>query len=94
MIPLTETQLHAGASPCEARTNLSDSALIHDLRQPLSIIETCACCLRMMLKTENPQVLEQLDRIEDQVLIASLLLRKASGGRPAAPGEDEDGSFA
>jgi hypothetical protein len=87
MIPLTETQPHAGASLCEARTNSSDGSLIHDLRQPLSIIETCACCLRMMLKTENAQVLEQLDRIEDQVLVASLLLAKASGVYPAAPGD-------
>ncbi len=78
MIPLVDTQPLIGASPCEGRPDSSVRSLIHDLRQPLSVIETCAYCLRMMLKSEDPQILEQLDCIQDQILEAGLILVTAS----------------
>jgi hypothetical protein len=52
-------------------------ALVHDLRQPLSVIETCTYCLRVMLQAKDARVLEQLDRIEEQVFEAGLILLAA-----------------
>jgi hypothetical protein len=40
-----------------------------------------------MLNSEDPQILEQLNRIQDQVLEAGLILLAASGGRAALPVE-------
>ena len=66
-------------------------ALIHDLRQPLSVIESCACCVRMMLPYPDPRILEQLDCIEKQVLEASLILHTA-GAFARPPGQTGGGA--
>lgn len=58
------------------------AALVHDLRQPLSTIETCACLLRMVLHGETDErVFENLDRIERQVAEAHSILREAVRAR-------------
>ncbi len=63
------------------------ASLIHDLRQPLSTIETCTFLLRMMLEgNEDPRVLENLDRIERQVAEAHRILLQAKRGRAQTPG--------
>ena len=42
--------------------------LIHDLRQPLSTIETCAFFLRTVLEgVDDPRVREHLECIEQQI---------------------------
>ena len=64
-------------------------SLVHDLRQPLSIIETCTYCVRAMLRTEDPRVLEQLERIDEQIFEAGLILLAAA--RPAAAGHAAPG---
>ncbi len=59
----------AGAAP------LRD--LVHDLRQPLGIIETCAYYLRMVLPSGDPRIDQQLDMIERQVFEADRILKNA-----------------
>ena len=74
MIPQPDLKPPGGIVPDQWRT------LLHDLRQPLSVIETCAYCLRVMAGTaSDPRVLEQLDRIEEQVFEAGLILLAAAG---------------
>lgn len=49
--------------------------LIHDLRQPLSTIETCAFFLRTVLEgVDDPRVREHLECIEQQVAEAQRIL--------------------
>lgn len=62
------------------------STLIHDLRQPLSTIETCAFFLREVLKdVDDPRVFENLDRIERQVAEADRILLEAARGHDQQP---------
>ncbi len=68
--------------PAEDPARADFAALIHDLRQPLSTIETCACVLRMVLDgEEDERVLENLDRIERQVAEAHRILLEAAQAR-------------
>lgn len=48
--------------------------LVHDLRQPLSNIETSVYCLSLHLRAADPQTREQLRAIEHQVERAAALL--------------------
>ncbi len=58
--------------------------IIHDLRQPLSTIETSAFILRSLLPQAPPEVRQQLQLIERQVALASRLLVDArTRARPA-----------
>jgi hypothetical protein len=57
------------------------SQTVHDLRQPLSTIETCVFCLRSMLPSD-PEIEQYLARIECQIYEASRILADVS--RPAA----------
>lgn len=50
--------------------------LVHDLRQPLSNIETSVYCLSLHLHTADPQTCEQLRAIEHQVERAAALLNE------------------
>jgi signal transduction histidine kinase len=51
--------------------------LAHDLRQPLSTIETSAFCINLMLGREQTAVQEQLRIIERQVCHAVRILDEA-----------------
>lgn len=60
--------------------------LVHDLRQPLSNIETSVYCLNLHLRTADPQTREQIRAIEHQVERAAALLSEtvaALNCRPA-----------
>ncbi len=57
------------------------SQTVHDLRQPLSTIETCVFCLRSILPSD-PEIERYLARIECQIYEASRILAGVS--RPAA----------
>lgn len=61
--------------------NPSVADLIHGLRQPLSIIETCCYCMRLKLNSGEADLTEQLDQIDAQILEASLMLLQAAGER-------------
>jgi signal transduction histidine kinase len=61
--------------------SVSFAALVHDLRQPLSTIETCAYLLRTILENDGDErVLENLDCIERQVAEAHRMLLEAGLG--------------
>jgi signal transduction histidine kinase len=51
--------------------------LAHDLSQPLTIIETTAYCLELMLPKDNPAIAAHLRRIRHQVVLASRMLSAA-----------------
>ena len=51
--------------------------LVHQVRQPLSVIESCACYLQMVLPEEAEPVQEQLARISVQVDEVNRLLVEA-----------------
>ncbi|HWR17883.1 MAG TPA: hypothetical protein VN577_23845 [Terriglobales bacterium] len=54
------------------------ATLVHNLRQPLSTIETCAFFLRMVLDgTADPRVSENLELIERQIAEAQRILLAA-----------------
>jgi hypothetical protein len=61
-------------SPSEAI--LSD--LVHDLRQPLSNIETSAYCLNLLTDPAHIRAREHLRAIEQQVAHAAALLSQAA----------------
>jgi signal transduction histidine kinase len=51
--------------------------LAHDLSQPLTVIETTAYCLELMLPEDDPAIAEHLQRIRQQVEAASRILSAA-----------------
>jgi signal transduction histidine kinase len=70
MVALSYNQLAPNMSP-------SLQQLVHDLRQPLSVIEICAAYLEL-IADENPRIQAQLDRIRQQVEHASHILASAA----------------
>ena len=62
-------------------------AVAHDLRQPLSNIETIAYYLTLVLPKDDPKIQQQLERIRelvqetDQIIATCILMRDAE---PAA----------
>ena len=54
------------------------SDLIHDLRQPLNVIENTTSYLKLLLNDSEEPVREQLRLIERQVDLAARLLAEAS----------------
>lgn len=62
------------------------ATLIHDLRQPLSVIETSVFLLRTALDgDEDARIFENLDRIEQQVGEAHRLLMEAARAHSPMP---------
>lgn len=61
----------------EIETEILLKNLVHDLRQPLSTIETSSYYLNILLGETNPRVQEQLRTIEHQVDRAAVLLSQA-----------------
>ena len=64
-------------SIAEIETELILKNLVHDLRQPLSTIETSAYYLNLLLSEGPPRAHEQLRTIEHQVDRAAALLCEA-----------------
>lgn len=61
----------------EIETTLLLKNLVHDLRQPLSTIETSTYYLNLILGEEHQRAHEQLHTIEHQVARAAALLSQA-----------------
>lgn len=55
------------------------SRLVHDLRQPLSVIEICAEYLDLILPEGEQQIREQVKLLKQQIDDASRMLCEASG---------------
>jgi signal transduction histidine kinase len=53
------------------------TGLIHDLRQPLSVIEMCADYLNLILPAGEPQARQQLELLQQQVDEAGRILCEA-----------------
>jgi signal transduction histidine kinase len=64
-------------SIAEIETELLLKNLVHDLRQPLSTIETSAYYLNILLGDAHPRAHDQLRTIEHQVDRAAALLSQA-----------------
>jgi signal transduction histidine kinase len=61
----------------EIETELLLKNLVHDLRQPLSTIETSVYYLNLLLSDGQPRAQEQLRAIEHQVDMAASMLTQA-----------------
>ncbi|HTQ56295.1 MAG TPA: histidine kinase dimerization/phospho-acceptor domain-containing protein [Bryobacteraceae bacterium] len=53
------------------------STLVHDLRQPLSVIEACADYLDLVLPPEDPRTRQQLELLQQQVGDANRIMHEA-----------------
>jgi hypothetical protein len=94
MIPVHTPQPEiAVTGGCEVPDTASLRELVHDLRQPLSVIETCAFYLRMVLPAGDDRIEQQLNIIERQVAEADRILRGALGLPHQAVGRAADESF-
>ena len=51
--------------------------LAHDLSQPLSVIETTAYCLKLLLPEDDATIADHLQRIQQQVELAGRILSAA-----------------
>jgi signal transduction histidine kinase len=54
--------------------------LAHDLSQPLTVIETTAYCLELLLPEDNPAIAAHLQLIRQQVELAGRILSAAQAG--------------
>jgi signal transduction histidine kinase len=53
------------------------SGLVHDLRQPLSVIDACADYLNLVLPDDDHRSREQLDLLQQQIGEANRILHEA-----------------
>lgn len=53
------------------------SVLVHDLRQPLSVIEACADYLDLVLPEEDRRTRQQLQLLQQQVSDANRIMHEA-----------------
>lgn len=53
------------------------SALVHDLRQPLSVIEACADYLDLVLPAADRRIRQQLELLQEQVSDANRIMHEA-----------------
>jgi signal transduction histidine kinase len=53
------------------------SGLVHDLRQPLSVIDACADYLNLVLPATDLRARQQLELLQQQVGEANRILREA-----------------
>jgi len=61
--------------PQQVRTMMC--GLVHDLRQPLSVIDACADYLNLVLPATNEPAHRQLELLQDQVAEANRMLHDA-----------------
>jgi len=52
------------------------SALVHDLRQPLSVIDACADYLNLVLPPEDQRARHQLELLQEQIGEANRILHE------------------
>ena len=53
------------------------SSLVHDLRQPLSVIDACADYLNLVLPEADNRARQQLELLQEQVSEANRILHEA-----------------
>jgi signal transduction histidine kinase len=72
-----------GAAPAEIADVRVDAfaTVVHDLRQPLSSIETIAFYLSMVLPPGDAKIQEQLARIRELVQESNEILSRAAAAR-------------
>jgi signal transduction histidine kinase len=73
------------------------SVLVHDLRQPLSVIDACADYLNLVLPATDYQARQQLELLQQQVGEANRILHEALlqlhyADAPGEPAEAVDAS--
>lgn len=75
--------IQQGGTPAEAVNVRVDAfaTVVHDLRQPLSSIETIAFYLSMVLPPGDAKIQEQLVRIRELVQESNEILSRAAGAR-------------
>ena len=61
------------------------SGLVHDLRQPLSVIDACADYLNLVLQADHDRSRQQLELLQEQVGEANRILHEALVNRRARP---------
>ena len=73
--------IQQGGTPAEVMNVRVDAfaTAVHDLRQPLSSIETIAFYLSMVLPPGDAKIQEQLARIRDLVQESNEILSRAAG---------------
>jgi hypothetical protein len=65
------------AHPLPQRVWPMMSVLVHDLRQPLSVIDACADYLNLILPVTDRRARQQLDLLQQQVGEANRILHEA-----------------
>ncbi len=75
--------IQQGVAPAEVVDVRVDafSTFVHDLRQPLSSIETIAFYLSMVLPPDDAKIQEQLARIRELVQESNEILSRAAAAR-------------
>lgn len=86
-IPTAET-----SAPIDLQVWPIVSALVHDLRQPLSVIEACADYLNLVLPASDRRAHKHLEMLQRQVSDASRILRDALMKAHGEPLADARGS--
>ena len=65
------------ADPLQQRVWPIMSVLVHDLRQPLSVIDACADYLNLVLPATDRRARQQLELLQEQVGEANRILHEA-----------------
>lgn len=65
------------AEPLQQRVQPIMSVLIHDLRQPLSVIDACADYLNLVLPPTDRRARQQLELLQQQVGEANRIMHEA-----------------
>ena len=65
------------AEPIQQRVRPIMSVLVHDLRQPLSVIDACADYLNLVLPVTDRRSRKQLELLQEQVGEANRIMHEA-----------------
>lgn len=83
VLALQEMPTPFGPQQVSPATGNSLYNLIHELRQPLSAIESIACYLELIIPVEQVQARRQISRLQQLVMEASTTLSAAVRESPA-----------
>ena len=64
-------------NPVHQQLSALVSSLVHDLRQPLSVIEACADYLDLILPASDPRTRQQLELLQQQIGDANRIMHEA-----------------
>jgi signal transduction histidine kinase len=65
------------SDPDDPHVSAMVSTLVHDLRQPLSVIEACADYLDLVLPATDLRIRQQLELLQEQVTDANRIMHEA-----------------